>query len=74
MTRIEPRSEATAPSLAAGQLVSTQALLLLVGFVAIWLTLVLALGALRAWVSAWWSLELAPADEGARPEGQEVNS
>ena len=60
--------------LGGGRLVSPQALLLLVGFVAIWLTLVLAFGALRAWVSAWWSLELAPAHEEARPEGQEVNS
>ncbi|MDQ2853843.1 MAG: hypothetical protein M3R32_03190 [Chloroflexota bacterium] len=60
--------------LGGGHLVSPQALLLLVGFVAIWLTLVLALGAIGAWVSAWWSLELAPADAGARPEGQEVIS
>ena len=32
--------------------------LLLVGFVAIWLCLVLAGGALQAWASVWWSLEL----------------
>jgi hypothetical protein len=43
--------------LAAGQLVSPSALLLLVGFVAIWLALILAFGALHVWVSTWWSLE-----------------
>jgi len=58
--------------LSAGQLVSPQALLLLVGFVAIWLALVLAFGALHAWVSTWWSLELAAAIAEARPEAQEV--
>ncbi|MEX0710331.1 MAG: hypothetical protein WD116_03905 [Chloroflexota bacterium] len=45
--------------LAAGRLVSPQALLLLTGFVAIWLALVLFWGALRAWTATWWSLELA---------------
>jgi hypothetical protein len=45
--------------LAGGQLVSPQALLLLTGFVAIWLALVLFWGALRAWTATWWSLELA---------------
>lgn len=44
--------------LAAGQMVSPQALLLLVGFVAVWLALVLAFAALHAGISAWWSLEL----------------
>jgi hypothetical protein len=58
--------------LAAGQLVSAQALLLLVGFVAIWLALVLAFGALHAWVSTLWSLELAGAAVDARPDAQEV--
>ena len=58
--------------LAAGQLVSAQALLLLVGFVAIWLALVLAFGALHAWVSTLWSLELAGATVDARPDAQEV--
>ena len=32
--------------------------LLLVGFVAIWLCLVLAGGAVHTFVAAWWSLEL----------------
>ena len=59
--------------LAGGQLVSPQALLLLVGFVAVWLALVLAFGALHAWVSGWWSLELGHAGEGSRPTLQEAN-
>ena len=45
--------------LAGGRLVSPQALVLLTGFVAIWLALVLFWGALRAWTATWWSLELA---------------
>jgi len=53
--------------LVGGHLLSPPALLLLVGFVAIWLALVLALGALHAWVSAWWSLELADEMVEARP-------
>jgi hypothetical protein len=51
--------------LASGRLVSPQALLLLTGFVAIWLALVLFWGALRAWTATWWSLELAVAEEEA---------
>ena len=50
-----------AADLAGGQLVSPSALLLLVGFVAIWLAVTMAFGALHAWVSAWWSLELGAA-------------
>jgi len=42
-----------------GELVSPSGLLLLVGFVAIWLAIVLAFGALHVWASTWWSLELA---------------
>jgi hypothetical protein len=38
-------------------------LLLLVGFVAIWLCLVLGGGAVHVWASAWWALELG-ADRG----------
>jgi hypothetical protein len=60
--------------LAAGQLVSVQALLLLVGFVAIWLALVLAFGALHAWVSTLWSLELGAATVDARRDAQEVGA
>jgi hypothetical protein len=44
--------------LAGGQLISSQALLLLVGFVAVWFAVILAFGALHVWISAWWSLEL----------------
>jgi hypothetical protein len=59
--------------LAGGRLVGARALLLLVGFVAVWLALVLAFGALHAWVSGWWSLELGHAGEGSRPTLQEAN-
>ncbi len=45
-------------ALRGGELASPPTALLLVGFVAIWLCLVLAAGALHAWASAWWSLEL----------------
>jgi hypothetical protein len=48
--------------LAAGRLISPDTLLLLVGFVAIWLGLLLAAGALHVMISAWWGLELAGAD------------
>jgi hypothetical protein len=41
-----------------GQLASPDTLLLLVGFVAIWLGLLLVAGALHAAASAWWTLEL----------------
>jgi hypothetical protein len=41
-----------------GRLASPDTLLLLVGFVAIWLGLLLAAGALHAAASAWWTLEL----------------
>lgn len=58
--------------LAGGQLVSPSALLLLVGFVAIWLAVTLAFGALHAWVSTWWSLELGPNGEARTPMAQEV--
>ncbi len=59
--------------LAGGRLGSSRALLLLVGFVAAWLALVLAFGALHALVSGWWSLELGHAGEGSRPMLQEAN-
>ena len=52
--------------LAAGRLTSPTTTVLLVGFVAIWLGSVLAWGALHAWGTAWWSLELAPTDEARR--------
>jgi hypothetical protein len=46
-------------SMAGGHLGEAWMPLLLVGFVAIWLCLVAAGGALHGWASAWWSLELA---------------
>ncbi len=44
-------------ALRAGDLARPQTVLLLVAFVAIWLCLVLAGGALHAWAAAWWSIE-----------------
>ncbi|MGZ6255704.1 MAG: hypothetical protein ACXWMB_01640, partial [Candidatus Limnocylindria bacterium] len=61
-----------ASELGRGQLVSPPALLLLVGFVAIWLVIVLAFGALHVWVSTWWSLEMGADGEAARPGAQEA--
>lgn len=55
-----PISEA----LGEGRATTSGAPLLLVGFVAIWLCLVLAGGALHAFVGAWWSLELAAGGTG----------
>jgi hypothetical protein len=49
-------------SMAGGHLGEAWMPLLLVGFVAIWLCLVAAGGALHGWASAWWSLELADLD------------
>ncbi len=46
-------------AMAAGRLVDAGMPVLLVGFVAIWLCLVAAGGAVHGWASAWWSLELA---------------
>jgi hypothetical protein len=59
--------------LAGGQLISPQALLLLVGFVAVWLAVILAFGALHVWISAWWSLELGAWGERAPVGSQEVH-
>lgn len=58
--------------LAGGQLLSPAALLLLVGFVAIWLAIVLAFGALHVWFSAWWSLEVGVLGTEAAPEPLEA--
>lgn len=59
--------------IALGRLMSPRAVLLLVGFVAVWLALVLAFGALRAWFSAWWSLEVGHVGEAPRSTVQEAN-
>lgn len=61
-----------ASELGAGRLISPSALLLLVGFVAIWLAIILAFGALHAWVSTWWSLELGGEEAVARSGAQEA--
>jgi hypothetical protein len=61
------------PELASGSLVNPRAVVLLVGFVAIWLATVMALGALRAWVSIWWSLELGREIPEPRREVQEAH-
>ncbi len=57
-------------ALADGRATTSAAPLLLVGFVAIWLCLVLVGGALHAFVAAWWSLELA-ADTREEPSVRE---
>jgi len=59
-------------ALAEGRAMTSAPLLLLVGFVAIWLCLVLAGGALRAFVAAWWSLELAAGPMGESSAREEA--
>jgi hypothetical protein len=59
--------------LAGGQLISPAALLLLVGFVATWLAVTMAFGALHVWVSTWWSLETGASGAAARAEAQEAH-
>jgi hypothetical protein len=54
-----PIGEAIGP----GLLDSPQVLVLLVGFVAIWLSLLLVAGALHAFISAWWLAEWRTMDE-----------
>ena len=44
-------------ALAAGRLATPETLLLLLGFVAIWLGLLLVAGAVHVAVSAWWAIE-----------------
>jgi hypothetical protein len=60
--------------LAGGQLISPQALLLLVGFVAVWFAVILAFGALLVWISAWWSLELGAWGEQAPVVSRQAHS
>ncbi|HEX6139877.1 MAG TPA: hypothetical protein VF013_05345 [Candidatus Limnocylindria bacterium] len=60
-----------AVDLGRGQLAAPETLLLLVGFVAIWLALLLAAGAVHVAVSAWWSLEAAGARRQPAPAGAE---
>ncbi len=49
--------------LAGGRLASPATLILLLAFITVWLATVLAGGAVHAWGTAWWSLELAPTPE-----------
>jgi hypothetical protein len=63
-----------AADLTAGQIIRPQALLLLVGFVAIWLAVILAFGALHVWISTWWSLELGAVGERTPIEPSEALS
>jgi hypothetical protein len=58
--------------LAGGQLASPTALLLLVGFVAIWLAVILAFGALHVLFSTWWSLETGALRGEAAAEAMEA--
>jgi hypothetical protein len=53
-------------ALEGGRLASPDTLLLLVGFIAIWLTLLLAAGAVHVAISAWWAIELARDGRGWR--------
>ena len=55
--------------LGVGAMVSPTALLLLVGFVAIWLAVILAFGVLHVLFSTWWSLESGalPGEAAAEP-------
>ncbi|MGH2462269.1 MAG: hypothetical protein ACRDFZ_01415 [Candidatus Limnocylindria bacterium] len=55
----EPLSE----RLADGRLAEPATPILLLGFVWIWLVLVLLAGVVQAWISAWWSWELSPQPE-----------
>jgi hypothetical protein len=55
-----------ADDLSAGRLARPDTLLLLVGFVAIWLALLLAAGAQHVMLSIWWGLELADVEVTSR--------
>ena len=60
--------------LASGSPLDVSVLPLLLGFVTIWLVLVLVAGLLHAWVSTWWSLELSTARIEVSLQGEEVAS
>jgi hypothetical protein len=51
-------------ALDSGRLAAPDTLLLLLGFVAIWLALLLAAGAVHVAISAWWAIELARGGRG----------
>jgi hypothetical protein len=50
--------------LGGGRLLTPATLALLLGFVTIWLGLVLGAGAIRTWLAAWWSLEIGSDNRG----------
>jgi hypothetical protein len=52
--------EPLARRLAVAGLTEPTTLVLLLGFVWIWLVLVIMAGVVQAWISAWWEVELAP--------------
>ena len=56
-------------ALQAGRLATPETLLLLLGFIAIWLGLLLAAGAVHVAVSAWWAIEQARHGRGTAPGG-----
>jgi hypothetical protein len=58
-----------ASELSGGRLARPETVLLLVGFVAIWLALVLVAGAVHVAISAWWTLELADPKAAAQEPG-----
>jgi hypothetical protein len=58
--------------LANGSPLDLAALPLLLGFVTIWLVLVLVAGLLHSWISTWWSLELSTAPIDAPMQREEV--
>jgi hypothetical protein len=59
-----------APSFAAGQLAHPATPLLLVGFMAIWFCLILGAGAVHAWASLWWSVEVGA--DGSKADREEA--
>ena len=58
-----------ADALQAGRLAAPETLLLLLGFVAIWLGLLLVAGAVQVAVSAWWAIEQAVRGRELAPRG-----
>ena len=59
-------------ALAMGEVRDLAVAALLIGFVAIWLCLVLGGGALHAWSSTWWALEMKPSGALAAPQGRDT--
>jgi hypothetical protein len=55
--------------LAAGGLAQPTTVILLVGFVWIWLVLVILAGVVQAWTSAWWNVALGAGSTSVLVEG-----